>query len=41
VPLRATMAEREAFEEGYESMRHGFDGTFEQLASYLVSQVSK
>jgi uncharacterized protein YndB with AHSA1/START domain len=41
VPLNATMAQRTAFEDGYDSLHQGFKGTLDQLASYLASQVSK
>lgn len=35
-PHQATGAERRAFEEGAESMRQGWAGTFERLAGYLA-----
>jgi uncharacterized protein YndB with AHSA1/START domain len=41
VPLNATMAEREVFESGYESMRQGFGGTFDQLAAYLATETKR
>lgn len=34
-PLNATEAERRTFAAGYPSMRQGWAGTFEQLATYL------
>ena len=37
VPINASESERRAHEAGYDSMRQGFGGTFEQLAAYLAS----
>lgn len=34
-PVNATAAERAAFEEGRDSMRKGFGGTFDQLAGFV------
>jgi uncharacterized protein YndB with AHSA1/START domain len=36
VPLNPTEAERKTFEEGRESMKQGWSGTFEQLEAYLA-----
>jgi uncharacterized protein YndB with AHSA1/START domain len=35
-PINATEEERKTFEAGFESMRKGFGGTFDQLAEYLA-----
>lgn len=35
-PLNATDTERAVFEAGFESMRQGFGGTYDQLAAYLA-----
>jgi len=36
-PLRASEEERRAFVEGFESMKQGFGGTFDQLEAYLAN----
>jgi len=36
MPLNPTPEERATFESGYESMKQGWTGTFEQLAAYLA-----
>lgn len=36
IPHDATQAERKTFDEGRASMRQGWGGTFDQLASYLT-----
>jgi uncharacterized protein YndB with AHSA1/START domain len=36
LPLNPTEEERKTFEEGFDSMRQGWGGTFEQLAAYLA-----
>jgi uncharacterized protein YndB with AHSA1/START domain len=36
-PLNATEEERRTFEEGHDSMRQGWGGTFDQLAAYLAT----
>jgi uncharacterized protein YndB with AHSA1/START domain len=36
VPFNATESERKAFEAGHESMRKGWTGTLDQLATYLA-----
>jgi uncharacterized protein YndB with AHSA1/START domain len=35
-PINATDEERKVFDSMHESMRHGFGGTFDQLADYLA-----
>lgn len=35
-PINATEEERKTFEKGFESMKQGFAGTFDQLADYLT-----
>jgi uncharacterized protein YndB with AHSA1/START domain len=35
-PINATEEERKTFEAGFDSMRQGFTGTFDQLADYLA-----
>ena len=35
-PINASEAERRVFEAGFDSMRQGFGGTFDQLAEYLA-----
>jgi uncharacterized protein YndB with AHSA1/START domain len=35
-PVNATEAERKVFEEGHDSMRGGFGGTFDQLERHLA-----
>ncbi len=35
-PINATEEERNTFARMLESMRHGFTGTFDQLAAYLA-----
>ena len=35
-PIRATAEERETYRKGFERMRGGFGGTFDQLAAYLA-----
>jgi len=35
-PINATEEERKTFEAGFESMKQGFSGTFDQLAEYLA-----
>jgi uncharacterized protein YndB with AHSA1/START domain len=37
-PFDATEPERQAFAAGFDSMRQGFAGTFDQLAAYLAKQ---
>ncbi|HUP50170.1 MAG TPA: SRPBCC domain-containing protein [Thermoanaerobaculia bacterium] len=39
-PFNATDAERKTFEEGMESMRQGWGGTFDQFAGYLKEKRS-
>lgn len=36
-PVNATEEERKTFEAGHDSVKHGFTGTFNQLADYLAS----
>ncbi|MFZ5790189.1 MAG: SRPBCC family protein [Pseudomonadota bacterium] len=36
-PLNATEEERRTFDDGHESMRQGWGGTFDQLAAYLAA----
>jgi uncharacterized protein YndB with AHSA1/START domain len=36
VAFNATDAERATFEAGFESMKQGFTGTWDQLAAYLA-----
>jgi uncharacterized protein YndB with AHSA1/START domain len=35
-PINATEEERKTYEAGFESMKQGFGGTFDQLADYLA-----
>lgn len=35
-PINATEEERRVFRAGFESMKQGFGGTFDQLADYLA-----
>lgn len=37
-PHNATPEERRSFDEGHESMRQGWGGTFDQLADYLAAK---
>jgi uncharacterized protein YndB with AHSA1/START domain len=37
-PINATQAEQETFDAGHDSMRQGWGGTLDQLASYLATE---
>jgi uncharacterized protein YndB with AHSA1/START domain len=40
-PESPTPSEQKAFDEGHESMRQGWTGTFDQLAAYLAGEVRR
>src|SRR4051794_25616045 len=40
-PINATEAERATFEAGFDSMRQGFGGTWDQLAEYLAREQAR